>query len=109
MTSVQNNRKAIITLQSDDGEIAELHPGINHNVPEWIGDLRYAAALHEAGDILVIEGLSLPEHVADLPEDDVSKYKLDEDGHPIQAVDADGEPLFDDETGEPVYELADAE
>ena len=117
MFRVQNNRQADITVRNDKGESHVLTSGINENVPEWINYVKYVEDLHDAGDILVIEatGRSFQEEIDalkdragknDLPP---AQYKLDCKGKPIQALGDDGEPLFDEATGESVYVPADQE
>lgn len=106
MYRIQNNRKADITVRNDEGKVHILTPGLNEEVPEWLDAVQYAVDLAEAGDILVVGFTPGEGKKDDLPP---AQYKLDAEGNPIQALGEDGEPLFDEATGEPVYVPADAE
>ena len=105
MAKIQNNRKADITIRDDEGRTCILKPGLNEDVPSWVGRSKYAEALHDEGEILVVEGGGA------LTEEDIPDiaYKLDSEGNKIQATDEKGDPVFDEVTGEPVYVPADAE
>lgn len=96
MLKVQNNRQGEIKIVNDNGESTTLLRGLNEEVPNWVGRSKYAEALHKAGDILVVGTVDDEE----LPS---AEYELDKDGNPVQATDDKGEPIFDEQTGDPVY------
>lgn len=106
MTRILNLNKASITLEAGSANQIVLNPGINeveeHLLVALAPDtLKYAQALHDAG-IISVDGMdSIEETQAPTPE-----YARDEEGNLIQKVDEDGEPVFDETTGEPVYVLA---
>ena len=100
MFKVQNNNKGEITVAHDDGRKVVLLPGINENVPDWIGEVDYAEALVKAEIILVVGHIEDSTDATYLPP---AEYQLDANGNPIQALDDDGEPVFDEATGYPVY------
>lgn len=100
---VDNRTKATCTLSNNTTQLGghvELLPGINEEVPDWVLDEPYFKALRKEG----ILGL-----LAKDEEGSTVMFKLDEHGNPIQALDDNGDPIFDEKTGEPVFVPADAE
>lgn len=95
MAKVQNNRKGDITLVNDSGDKFVLVHGINEDVPDWVGRLKYAGDLHEAGDILVVDYSSVSQ--------EPPRYLLDDEGNPVQAQDDEGNLMFDEESGQPIF------
>lgn len=98
MLKVQNNNEGAITLAHDNGNKVVLLHGINEDIPEWITEIKYAESLHDAGIISVLG--RMPDAEEPLPD---IEYELDGDGNKIQATGPDGELIFDEESGEPVY------
>lgn len=100
---IDNRTKATCTVVNNVTELgghAELLPGVNEEVPDWILDEPYFKALRKEG----ILGL-----LAKDEEGSTVMFKLNADGNPIQALDDNGDPIFDEKTGEPVFVPADEE
>lgn len=101
---VDNRTRALCTIANNSDELGatiELLPGVNEEVPGWVVKDSYFKALVKAG----IVGVLAPDE-----EPAASVYKLDPTtGLPIQATDEEGELMFDEETGAPIFMPADEE
>jgi hypothetical protein len=103
MAKVDNKRKGIIGV---DG--FSIPPGI-HQIPKALLSHWYLAAFVDTEQLTIVDD-SDDKAVEEgpLPNSGVKEpnYALDDAGNRIQATDDAGEFLFDDESGEPLYLLA---
>ncbi|MNO38277.1 hypothetical protein D3C76_283780 [compost metagenome] len=103
MARIENRRQGMVTIVSSSGKDSgtiELMHGINENVPDWVTKEQFFKDMQKAG---FLAKLAKEEEPAE------ALYKLDANGMPIQALDDDGEPLFDEKTGDPIFLPADEE
>lgn len=102
---IHNTSKAVLTLAAGSATAVVLNPGINEVEESAFEALdkhtqKYVAALAQSGVLIASASASSP---VDEGED---LYAKDADGNRIQKTDTDGEPVFDEHTGEPVWLLA---
>lgn len=115
MARIHNTRQASITLAIIGVGSVVLLPGANEVADDVLDKCaadpdakKYVEALYEAGEI-VVDASSFESHEVDDEDLNEAMYAHDSEGARIQAVDEAGEPLFDETTGEPVWQLAEAQ
>ena len=97
MAKVDNKRKGAVSIEGFN-----VDPGIQ-SLPSSLLSHWYLLALVAAEEMTVVDTTEDGEEAV---SDDVDPYALfakDEDGNPVQAVDENGDAVFDEETGEPAY------
>lgn len=102
---VHNTSKAVLTLAAGSPEAIVLQPGnneVNESAFEALDShtQKYVTALVQSGVLIPSRNTSNP------VDEDEDLYAKDADGNRIQKTDADGEPVFDEHTGDPVWLLA---